>query len=212
MSTNHFIVIEGADGAGKTTQAKILTERLEAEGRQPALYTSEPTKGPIGRLIREMLGQEFSLTSADCMALLFAADRLWHLDTIVLRALARGLVVISDRYDLSSLTYQAATGADLSRLRLLNERAVRPGLTIVLIIGPEEQRKRLAGNPEKTSKFDQDQELQAKIRAAYESAHVLVPKDKVIFVDANYDERAVADSIWDLVSEHLQNSVPGLVK
>ncbi len=203
MSAPFFIAIEGPDGAGKTTPAKLPTERLEGEGRQPALYTSEPTKGPIGKVIREMLSTTIPLESADCMALLFAADRLWHLDTIVLPALSRGLVVVTDRYDLSSLTYQAAMGADLHRLRVLNEKAIRPGLTIVLEIRPEEQRARLTGNPDKLSVFDTDPDLQNKVRSAYGWAEELVPQDKVLHVDANGTEAEVAALIWLFVKSHL---------
>jgi dTMP kinase len=210
-TNNFFIAIEGPDGAGKTTQAKRLKERLEAED-QPALYTNEPTKGPIGRLIRDMLSREISLTSADCMAMLFAADRLWHLDTIVLPALSQGLVVVTDRYDLSSLTYQAATGADLHRLRVLNEKALRPGLTIVLEISAEEQRERLVGNPDKLSVFDTDPDLQDKVRAAYNWSGALVPQDKVLHVDANGTEAEVAALIWLYVKGHLTNAVSGMVR
>lgn len=200
-----FIAIEGPDGAGKTTQAKILTERLVGR-QQPALYTNEPTKGPIGTVIRNMLGMsdtDESLARADCMALLFAADRLWHLDNVVIPALGRGHVVVTDRYDLSSLTYQVATGADVTRTRALNDRALRPGLTIVLTISEEEQRRRLAADPAKSSRFDRDPDLQTAVRKAYRYAAVLLPKDLIVYIDADGSEASVADAIWDVVKEHL---------
>src|SRR5690606_1380005 len=141
------IVLEGIDGAGTTTQAERLAELLRGWGKSVVL-TREPTSGPIGRLLRTTLGG--GLTDAEgervdldwaAMALLFAADRLDHVRREIEPALLRGEVVISDRYDLSSLVYQSATcpeGASATPwLTQLNARARRPDLTLVLDIPPE---------------------------------------------------------------------------
>lgn len=109
MSTSRgkFIVIEGADGAGTTTQAEALVSRLIAAG-QRAHMTQEPSKGPIGKMIREMLaGHEESDLSWRRLALLFAADRLHHYETEIAPLLNDGVHVVSDRYLLSSLIYQS---------------------------------------------------------------------------------------------------------
>jgi dTMP kinase len=103
----NFFVLEGIDGAGTTTQTRMLSERLEREG-SPHWATWEPTDGPVGKLIRSILARE--VPALPCtIALLYAADRSEHTgapDGILARA-ARGQLVISDRYLFSSLAYQS---------------------------------------------------------------------------------------------------------
>ncbi|MEO8214263.1 MAG: dTMP kinase, partial [Myxococcales bacterium] len=110
-----FVVLEGIDGSGTTTQLDRLVEHLRERGRQ-AVATREPSTGPIGRLLREiLLGQHVvpmpaggaSPVDGRAMALLFAADRRDHLGREVEPALTNGADVVSDRYILSSLAYQA---------------------------------------------------------------------------------------------------------
>src|SRR5262249_48635759 len=105
-----LVVLEGLDGAGTTTQARRLGAALEAAG-PPAGLTREPSDGPVGRLLREMLTGGHALPggaaiSQATFSLLFAADRLDHLQREVEPALARGAVVVSDRWYHSSLAYQ----------------------------------------------------------------------------------------------------------
>lgn len=106
-----FVVFEGIDGAGTTTQANLLVDSLKAEGRE-ALFTCEPSKGPVGTMIRDILrgahgidGEKFDPKS---LALLFAADRLDHVKREIDPAINAGKIVICDRYLMSSLAYQAA--------------------------------------------------------------------------------------------------------
>lgn len=111
MAKTPFVVLEGLDGAGTTTQTKLLVERLTARGI-PAIATHEPTSGPIGTLIRRALRHDWPRPEGELgsveppswatLALLFAADRLEHLQRVVDPALAQGKVVVSDRYDLST--------------------------------------------------------------------------------------------------------------
>src|SRR5438552_7626627 len=100
------MVIEGIDGAGTTTQTRLLTDWLRGRGLA-AHRTREPSDGPIGRLIREILGQPPGAMTGGPMALLFAADRLDHLAREIEPALARGEQVLCDRYYHSSFAYQA---------------------------------------------------------------------------------------------------------
>ena len=114
-----FVVIEGIDGAGSTTHAKQLARTLEGRGREVVL-TCEPTTGPIGAMIRQVLQKRLFVADAtgprafawSTMALLFAADRLDHLDSTIVPGLRDGKVVISDRYDISSLAYQSVTAPE----------------------------------------------------------------------------------------------------
>lgn len=136
-SEGKFVVIEGLDGAGSTTQARLLKEWFESEG-MPTLLTSEPSDGPIGELIRRTLrGELGGLLSKDeaTLALAFAADRLDHLNKEVLPALAKGRIVVCDRYYLSSYAYQS-TGADLQWLKAINAKALRPDITIFMDVPP----------------------------------------------------------------------------
>jgi dTMP kinase len=101
-----FIVLEGPDGAGKSTIARQLRSRF-VDCSPGCILTSEPTDGPLGTLIRQALRHEVTLAPA-AMAPLYASDRLHHVATVIEPALARGEVVICDRYELSNLVYRAA--------------------------------------------------------------------------------------------------------
>ena len=105
--TGKFIVVEGIDGSGSTTQAKLLCKYLESRGRT-CFFTAEPSGGPIGKFIRDLLKQKENKPQLffHILALTFAADRLCHYDLEILPKLKAGVDVISDRYVLSSLVYQ----------------------------------------------------------------------------------------------------------
>ncbi len=144
-----MIVIEGLDGAGTTTQARRLADHLGAA----AHLTREPSDGPIGKLIREMLAGGHAIAgvtlSQSTFGLLFAADRLDHIQREVEPAIAAGKLVISDRWYHSSLAYQG-TDADRDWITNLNARALRPELTIFLRVRPEvaAQRRASRGQPQ----------------------------------------------------------------
>lgn len=207
-----FIVLEGIDGSGTTTQAATLAEKLRAGGRE-VLLTREPTEGPIGRFLRQALigklvgaeGQRIDLKWS-AMALLFAADRVDHLEREIEPALGRGAVVISDRYDLSSLIYQSATCPEgenaLPWLRELNGRARRPDLTLVLDVSPEvaEGRRRArALDPELFEKAD----LQRRLAELYKRSTDFVPQDRLRLLPGNGSVHDVAREI-----EHAVRDLP----
>jgi dTMP kinase len=136
-----FIVFEGLDGAGTTTQANLLAERVQKQGRS-AYLAHQPSEGPAGLLIRQILAGRSATPQADgklavvderVMALLFAADRLDHLGAQIEPRLARGEDVILDRYTLSSLAYQ---GASVSHEFIVqaNRFARKPDLTLFLYV------------------------------------------------------------------------------
>lgn len=138
-----FVVIEGLDGAGTTTQSTLLTEALQNDGSR-AVLTREPSDGPIGTLIRQMLSRRVvapvdgvdEAINRESLALLFAADRLDHLHVTIEPSLRDGAFVISDRYYASSLAYQGdvdeSDAFDFEWVRTLNSRARQPDLTIFL--------------------------------------------------------------------------------
>ena len=119
MIEGHFIAIEGIDGAGTTTQAARLAAALRKRGL-PVRTTHEPTDGPIGALIRQVLNGRVVVAGPagstslgwSTMALLFAADRLDHLQAEIIPNLMDGVTVITDRYDASSIAYQGVVSGD----------------------------------------------------------------------------------------------------
>ena len=138
-----FVVIEGLDGAGTTTQTRRVAETLRQKG-QPVSTSCEPSDGPIGMLIRQMLSKRITVFDEEqghravgrqTLALLFAADRLDHLRAQVEPALSRGEVAITDRYYHSSLVYQgdsADGNFDYRWVEEINGRARTPDLTVYL--------------------------------------------------------------------------------
>lgn len=163
MARGRFIVIEGIDGAGKTTQARALVSWLRAGG-VPAIFTREPSDGPVGRLIREVLRGGLPM-DARTLALLFAADRLDHVAREVEPRLGKGEWVVSDRYVLSSLVYQKLD-APAEWVRALNRFAPAPDLTVFLRLAPRAALARMDARPTR-ERFEQLATLR-RVAANYE--------------------------------------------
>jgi len=202
-----FIVLEGIDGAGKSTQAKLLKLWLEERGYEVVL-TKEPTDTPFGKLIRKLVltgGREGIIDGAkishEAEALLFAADRAEHVDKLIKPALESGKVVISDRYFYSSLAYQWARGLDLEWLIDLNRFAIRPDLVLLLDLPVKESMKRIRTRSIKTE-FDKIVELQKKVRENYLKLAERFPEIKI--VNALEDVEGVHKQIVALVEALLE--------
>jgi len=206
-----FIAIEGVDGCGSTTHSRLLTKALKATGRECVL-TCEPTNGPIGAMIRQILQRRLFVADATgprgfawgTMALLFAADRLDHLDSLVLPSLHDGSIVVSDRYDLSSLAYQSATAPDphvaVPWIRELNARAVRPDVTVVIDVPAEVAEERRSGRGGVEEVFEH-RALQERLVAIYAHAELLVPGDRVVHVSGVGTPEEVGGRILTAVRE-----------
>jgi dTMP kinase len=169
-----FLVIEGIDGAGTTTQAKLLGERLKAGGRKVHV-TAEPSGGPVGALLRQILSGRLrgkapeGAFDAEALALLFAADRIDHARTEILPALAAGIDVVSDRYTLSSLAYQSLTTGAPKWVATINDRAPAPDMTLFLRVVPAVAFARRASASHSREIFERAA-FQRRVAAAYESA------------------------------------------
>jgi len=135
-----LIVFEGIDGAGKTTHAKLLEEWLRNEGYNVTL-TKEPTDGEIGYLVREHLRRKDFHPAT--LALLFAADRMEHIEKELKPRIESGEVVISDRYVESSICYQAADGVDAEWIESINKWALNADLTILLDVDVQTAMRRM---------------------------------------------------------------------
>jgi len=180
-----FIVLEGIDGAGKSTQARLLAKWFEKRDYDVVL-TKEPTDTAFGKLIRRLVltgGKEGIIDGAkishEAEALLFAADRAEHVKKLIEPSLKAGKVVISDRYFYSSLAYQWARGLDLDWLINLNKFAIRPDLVILLDLPVKESIKRINGRQLK-SEFDKIVELQKKVRENYLKLAEMFPEMKIV--------------------------------
>ena len=160
-----LIVIEGIDGAGTTTQTRLLVDWMNASGR-PAHPTREPSDGPVGRLLREILAGGHAPVAGATMALLFAADRMDHLSREIEPALARGQHVVSDRYYHSSLAYQAEE-ADRDFVAAINVRARKPDLTVLLRVDAQRAAERRHAAGRTTERYD-DLALQERIAQNYD--------------------------------------------
>lgn len=162
-----FIAIEGLDGSGGTTQLARLADAFAArEPGREVVRTREPSPGPVGRLIREVLAG--GDVGEDVLPYLFAADRRDHLDRVVLPALRRGAVVISDRYALSSLAYQSlALGLDV--VAGLNAAFPAPDLTVMIDLEPEACLTRIEARGAPRERFEELGRLR-EIAASYEAA------------------------------------------
>ena len=172
----NFVVFEGLDGSGTTTQLKILEANLGSQKRQsqtaaeplPSLYiTFEPTDGIIGRIIRKSLKKEITL-SAESIAYLFAADRNEHLNEKggILERCRRGELVVSDRYFASSLVYQGIScGGELARR--LNQDFPGPELLLYFDIDPGTAEKRLSRRSQR--EIYEYLDFQIKARELYKS-------------------------------------------
>ncbi len=202
----NFIVIEGIDGAGTTTQLRILDKRLSSKGINH-YCTFEPTDRRIGLLIRDILHKKVR-ANPDTVALLFAADRSEHLhdpsEGVIARTM-RGEIVISDRYLFSSLAYQSVeSGFDF--VYALNSRFPLPELVFFIDTPPDISQERLKTR-EKRELFDRI-DFQERVRKLYlktfeffkrkisENANVT----RFFIIDGRQTQETISDEIWKTLS------------
>ncbi|MEP2924305.1 MAG: dTMP kinase [Bauldia litoralis] len=206
-----FITFEGGDGAGKSTQLRLLVARLAGEGIA-AVVTREPGGTPTAETIRKVLlsGRVKSL-GAEAEALLFAAARADHVDRLIRPALAAGEWVLCDRFFDSTRVYQGAIGGvDAGQLDALERVAVgrsRPDLTLMLDVpaevGLSRVKARLKESGGVPDRFESDEiDLQQRRRQAFLDIAAANP-GRCVIIDANRDEAAVAEDIWRAVESRL---------
>lgn len=208
-----FVVFEGIDGSGTTTQLALVSSWFEERGARVHV-TREPSTGPVGVFLRQALQKRLTSSTGEprqldgsTMALLFAADRLDHVEQEIRPQLAQGALVISDRYDLSSLIYQSATSAkgaeSLDWLRSLNQQALRPDLVLVFSLDAETARERRLARGGAQELFEEDR-LQAELAGLYQKAQEFLPGDRVEFVDATRSIGEVTTQVVEKISRLLE--------
>ncbi len=203
MATGRFLVFEGLDGSGKTTQMARIQKRLTSMGSE-AVTTCEPTNGPVGSLIRDMLEGRIS-SDPWTIAALFAADRTDHLvkpETGVQALVEKGRVVLCDRYYFSSYAYHARD-MDLEwiiTLNSLNAQIIRPDLTLFIDVAPETCLDRIRAGRHRLDMYEKIDILRQVRHNYFAAFDRLKDREKVVVVDGNVSEDAVEESIW----QHLQ--------
>jgi dTMP kinase len=189
-----FIVIEGLDGSGKTTQAKLLAAKLKKSHH--ALYTAEPSQGKIGKFIRQKILYGDTRPPTSMEALLFAADRIDHLQTEVLPLTEKGCLVICDRYVYSSLAYQGSAGLSQDWIAAINQHAQKPDFALFIDVAPETVLNRLR----RKKSIMETLETQQKVREIYLK---YVANGDLTLVDGDKPKKAVAEQVLAAVTAFL---------
>lgn len=195
MAKGKFIVLEGLDGSGIETQAKLLLEYLKAKG-EDVIYTSEPTSdNPIGKLIYKWLSQKFELSSDEAITLLYVADRYEHIAEVIIPALEKGKTVICDRYFYSTLAYEGSLfGADMHWMKQLHDHAIKPHIKIFIDTSPEECINRV-GKKDRLVKLETLQKVG-------ESFKKVIKEDRGFFVvNGNRSRAEVFEDIKKIVDK-----------
>lgn len=198
-----FIVLEGIDGSGISTQSQELKRILESELASKAILTKEPSTGPVGVTIRQVLSRRISGIEDNCLALLFAADRVDHNLNTIIPALQQGKHVICDRYLWSSIAYQGRT-EDLEWLEQINRYAYKPDLTIFIKVRPDTSLERITTSRLKTEIFEERHILQQ----VYDNYIKLFKKwqdlgEQVIVIDGEQSSEEVTAEIRKEIKDFL---------
>lgn len=195
-----FVVLEGGDATGKSTQVGLLATRLREAGHD-VVETFEPGATRLGARLRTLLLDEDGPIDPIAEALLMAADRAEHVAGVVRPAMQRGAWVVSDRFEPSSLAYQGVgRGLGVAEVGQLNELAtagIVPDLVVVLDLAPEVARERLGRRDRMEGEGD------AFALAVHEAYRDLARSRGWALVDAAGDVDTVADAIWAVVEERL---------
>lgn len=204
--TGLFITFEGGDGVGKTTQSELLDAWLTARGRT-VVRTREPGGTEVGVLVRDIVLHHRGEVAPRAEALLYAADRAHHVETVVRPALERGDVVIQDRYLDSSVAYQGAgrvLGRDEVRdLSLWATGGLLPDLTVLLDLDPQTARRRLDADDKPFDRLESEQDdFHTRVRAEYLALAAAEP-ERFLVVDASQTADELAAQIRHQVDARL---------
>lgn len=199
--TGRFIVLEGGDATGKSTQLERLVTRLQARGIE-VVATFEPGATPLGQRLRTLLLDGDDPVDPIAEALLMAADRAQHVAEVIRPALARNAWVVSDRYVPSSLAYQGVGRGlgvhEVEQLNALATAGIEPDLVIVLDLVPEAARRRFGPRIDRLEGEDDAFAL-----AVHEAYRDLARARGWELIDADATPDAVEDAVWSAVCDRL---------
>jgi len=192
-----LIVFEGIDGAGKSTQIKLVADLLKSQG-YPVVCFQEPTQGKWGQLIRQKAVEAGSLSSAEELEL-FLRDRQENVELNLLPALRERKIVLLDRYYFSTMAYQGARGLNVDEIKRKNEAfAPRPDLVFILLVEPKLSLQRITSRQRKEILFEEESYL-TKVNKLFAS----FKEENIIHLDAS----ASPDEIFSKIKLHLQDLI-----
>jgi len=191
-----FVCIEGIDASGKTTQARLLVKSLRRGGFD-VVYTTEPSRGEVGRFIRRYVLQRKKRVPIVVEALLFAVDRDEHVENVIKPALEKGKIVVCDRYVYSSLAYQGAAGLDQTWIGQINRLALTPDLSLLIDVPPEVVLKRM----KRKRSVMETLRNQRRVRDIYMG---MVKQGRLVRVDGTQTVEQVASNVLTLVLRKIE--------
>jgi|SRR3990167_3468251 len=194
-----FIVFEGLDGSGSSSQAELLINNLKANGHKVFL-TKEPTNNIIGGLIRGQLTDVWK-TGMECLQLLFAADRYHHIEREIIPALEDNRIVISDRYFFSTIAF-GSLELDRDWLISLNEKIIYPDITFLIRVAPEECLKRIGQSRFRFELFEKRNKLK-KVWRNYLWLKKKFPN--VYLIEGNRSKEKIASEVLEIVKQNIVN-------
>ena len=206
-----FLAFEGVEGAGKTTQVRLLVDALRARGERVTV-AREPGSTPLGERVREtVLGQHGLEVPPRSELFLMLAARAAFVEQVVLPAIARGEVVVADRFELSTLAYQGAgRGLPLAEVRACNRFAtggVEPHATVLLELSPEEGAGRQSAAGKAPDRMEREEAaFHARVAAGYRELAGQVAG--IVRVDARGTEAEVQRRVWDALASRFPETFP----
>ncbi len=199
----HFLVFEGIDGSGKTTQINLLKKRIEKLGIK-CIQTKEPSDGPVGLMLRRCLTGELELDEIT-MAGLFAADRLDHIfnnKTGILKNLDENITVICDRYILSTYAYQSVCIPleQVIKLNSISTENIKPDCHIFIDISPDTALERITQGRTNKELYENKLRLTQVRNRYFELFDILKNNENIIIINGNKNIDEISDDIWKNVS------------
>jgi len=189
-----LVNLEGIDGCGKSTQSKLLLEKLEGKGEK-VIILKEPTKRPHGQKLWDVLHGKRKASNEEILEL-FVLDRKQHVEEKIQPALDDGTVVLMDRYYYSSMAYQVAGGIDVEEIREKHVFAPRPDVVLIFDLPVSVALERVKEHSD-ADEFEKDEHLE-KVRTAY----LDLENDPLVrIVDATGTPEEIFGNVWKLVSE-----------
>ena len=200
-----FIVFEGLDGSGQSTQAARVVDFLNSQeqklkfGHAGAHLTKEPTSNLIGGLIRSQLNHDWK-SSQECLQLLFCADRAYHLEKEIIPLLKRGVFVVCDRYFFSTIAYGGLEVEDREWLLSLNKNFLFPDFIFLLKVSPKSCIERIEKNRHITTLFEKEEMLK-RVWANFE--RLAKEFENVYIIDGEKPIEEVSSNIIRILKDNL---------
>jgi len=189
-----LINLEGIDGCGKSTQCKLLKEKIESIGKN-AIILKEPTNEPHGQKLWDVLHGKRKATNEEILEF-FILDRTQHVKEKIKPALDKGIVVLMDRYYYSSMAYQVAGGLDVDYVRNKHDFAPTPNIVLIFDLPVSTALERVRGHSE-ADEFEKEEHLE-KVRAAYLN---LKSDPRVTILDGTKSPEKIFEQVWEKVLE-----------